>query len=369
MIDKRAIYLLFVFFLIPFFSAGFASGQTKPMGFAVPFPDLRFQQLLSKEDQVYLGLPRKTNFSLKEIRGNLIVVEFLSVYCSSCEVQAPIFNETYSRIEKDPQLKGKVKMIGIAAGNNQKEVETFRNQQKIPYPIFTDSKFDHHSAIGSPRAPFTIWAKRDSQGKWIVISTHLGPIDSVESALEETRAVFQYDLSLLKPKKGPIFVCDVLKPPLPEEEMLIKVKGGMESSGGKILQVEKLSLKGGDWVYAGKVDFGTYQGMLFSKVAMRRAVCDICHDTYFIYIFDSTGKVVEIVPLYLTKLRNVRWEEKDIQKLRSRVLGKSILGPFNFDPSVDSVSGATITVLLIFDCLDKAKDIYERLKQEGYLTK
>jgi thiol-disulfide isomerase/thioredoxin len=367
MTGKRAICLLFVFSLSLFSSAGLASGQTKPMGFAVPFPDLRFQQGLSKEDQVYLGLPRKTNFSLKEIRGNLIVIDLLSAYCTSCEMQAPIFNETYSRIEKDPDLKGKVKIIGIAAGNNQKEVEVFRNQQKIPYPIFTDSKFNHHSAIGSPRAPFTIWAKRDFQGKWIVISTHLGPIDSVESALEETRAVLQYDLSLLKPKKGPIYVCDVLKPPLPEEEMLIKVKGGMESSGGKVLQVEKLSLRGGDWIYAGKVDFGTHQGMLFSKVAMRRAVCDICHDTYFIYIFDPTGKVVEILPIYLTKFRNLQWEEKDIQKLRSRVLGKSILGPFNFDPSVDSVSGATITVLLIFDCLDKAKDIYEKLKSEGYL--
>lgn len=364
---KPFLRFLFAFILSLLFSSGSVSGETRPMGFAVPFPDLKFQQLLSKEEQVYLGIPRKPMFSFKEIRGDLIVIELLSVYCGSCEVQAPIFNETYSRIEKDPDLKGKVKIIGIAAGNSRKEVETFRNQLKIPYPVFTDPKFNHHSAIGSPRAPFTIWAKRDSQGRWIVISTHLGAIDSVETALEETRAVFQYDLSMLKPRKGPIYVCDVLKPPLPEEEMLIKVKGGMESSGGKVLQIEKLSLKGGEWLYAGKVDFGTCQGMLFSKVAMRRAVCDICHDTYFIYIFDPTGKVIEILPIYLTKFRNLQWEEKDIQKLRSRVLGKSILGPFNFDPSVDSVSGATITVLLIFDCLDKAKDIYEKLKSEGYL--
>ena len=369
MIGKRFICLLFVFSLTLSISVGLASGEPKPMGFAAPFPDLRFQQVLSKEDQVYLGIPRKTNFSFKEIRGSLIVVELITVYCATCEVQAPILNEAYSRIEKDPDLKGKVKIIGIAAGNNQKEVETFKNQQKIPYPLFTDSKFDHHSALGSPRAPFTIWAKRDSRGKWIVISTHLGAIDSVETALEETRAVFQYDLSLLKPKKGPIYVCDVLKPPLPEEEMLLKVKGGMESSGGKVLQIEKLSLRGGDWIYAGKVDFGTYQGMLFSKLAMRRAVCDICHDTFFIFTFDPAGKVIEIVPIHLTKFQNLQWEEKDIQQLRSRVLGRSILGPFNFDPSVDSVSGATITALLIFDCLDKAKDIYEKLKSEGYLKR
>jgi thiol-disulfide isomerase/thioredoxin len=107
MTGKPFLCLLFVFSLSLFFSVGSVSGETRPVGFAVSFPDLRFQQVLSKEDQVYLGIPRKTNFSFKEIRGNLIVVEFLSVYCSSCEVQAPIFNETYSRIEKDPDLKGR----------------------------------------------------------------------------------------------------------------------------------------------------------------------------------------------------------------------------------------------------------------------
>jgi hypothetical protein len=79
---------------------------------------------------------------------------------------------------------------------------------------------------------------------------------------------------MLKPKKGPIYVCDVLKPPLPEEEMLIKVKEGMESSGGKVLQVENFPKEEVD--LPGKVDFES--GDAFSS-AMRRAVCDICHDT------------------------------------------------------------------------------------------
>jgi Na+-translocating ferredoxin:NAD+ oxidoreductase RnfG subunit len=34
---------------------------------------------------------------------------------------------------------------------------------------------------------------------------------------------------------------------------------------------------------------------------------------------------------------------------------------------VDSVSGATITAALVFDSLDKAKEIFEKLKKEGYV--
>jgi len=76
----------------------------------------------------------------------------------------------------------------------------------------------------------------------------------------------------------------------------------------------------------------------------RRAVCDICHDTFFIYTFDSTEKVVAIFPVQLTKIDNLHWTEEDIKKLKSRTIGQSILKPFTFDAKVDSISGATVTV-------------------------
>jgi hypothetical protein len=258
-------------------------------------------------------------------------------------------------------------MIGVASGNNLHEVEIFKKTYKVPYPIFSDSKFDAHTAVGSPRTPFTIWVRRDAQGKNIVVSTHLGLIDSVESVLDETRAVLQYDLALLKPKRGAIYEGDAVMPPLKEEDLMAKARGGMEASGGRVIQIEKISMKDGDWVYVGKVDFGKYQGNLFSKLTSRRSVCDICHDTFFIYTFDPEGKVIDIVPIQLTKFGNVNWTEQDIRKLRDRVLGKSIFGSFTFNPGVDSVSGATITAALIFDSLDKAKEIYEKLKKEGYI--
>jgi len=356
-----------IFFFSIVFFCSLAWSETKPVGFAIPFPELTFKQILSKEEQAYLGIPKKTNFFFKEIRGSLILVEFISTYCVSCQKQTPIFNEVYSLIEKDPRLKGKVKMVGIAAGNNEKEVENFKKEYKVPFPILADLNFDAHTTVGSPRTPFTIWVRRDVQGKSIVVSTHLGLIDSAESALDETRAVLQYDLALLKSKKGTIYEGNALMPPLKEEELMAKAREGMEASGGEVIQIDKISLKDGDWIYVGKVDFGKYQGNFFSKLASRRAVCDICHDTFFIYTFDSEGKVIDIMPIQLTKIGNLKWTEEDIKKLKARTVGRSIFSPFTFDPGVDSVSGATITAVLIFDSLDKAKGIFEKLKKEGYI--
>jgi peroxiredoxin len=363
---KRSM-LVSIFFFVISFSCGFAQGETKPLGFAIPFPDLIFTQSLSREDQNYLGLPPRKVFSFREITGNLILVEFLSTYCINCQRQAPIFNEVYSSIETDFKLRGKVKMIGIAVGNNLNEVQIFKKAYDIPYPILSDARFDAHTAIGSPRTPFSIWVRRDAQRNSIVVSTHLGLIESVKSTLDETRAVLQYNLALLISKKGAIYEGDALKPPIPEEELVLKARAGMETSGGKVLQIEKISLKDGDWIYAGKVDFGTHQKNLFSKLASRRAVCDICHDTFFIYTFDPDGKIIDIVPVQLTKIDNLNWTGEDIKKLKSRTIGRSIFKPFPFDSAVDSVSGATITAALVFDSLDKAKVIFEKLKKEGYV--
>jgi thiol-disulfide isomerase/thioredoxin len=366
MINRITLYVVWAIFVFTPFFCGLAFAETKPMGFAIPFPDLAFKQILSKKEQVYLGVPKKTSFSFIEIRGSLILVEFISIYCVSCQRQAPIFNELYSSIEEDPGLKGKVKMIGIAAGNSLHEVEVYKKTYQVPYPVLADPKFDAHMAVGSPRTPFTIWVRKDAQERGIVVSTHLG-LMNLKSVMEETNVVFQYNLALLKRKKGTIYGGDALMPPLTEEELMAKAKEGMESTGGRVLQIRKLSLKDGDWIYFGKVDFGASQKNFFSKLASRRAVCDICHDTFFIYTFDSEGRVIDIGPIQLTKMGNLNWTEEDIKKMKARTIGRSILSPFTFDPGVDSVSGATITAVLIFDSLDKAKEIFEKLKKEGYV--
>lgn len=363
---RIVIFFLGVALFFIFLAFFLTLGETKPVAFAIPFPDLTFTQILSKGEQVYLGIPPKKSFSFREIRGNLVLIEFISIYCMSCQRQAPIFNKLYRSIENDPGLKGKVKMIGVAAGNTLKEVESYKKEYKVPYPIINDPKFDAHTAVGGPRTPFSIWVRKDAQGKGIVVSTHLGLMD-LKSVTEETKVVLQYNLALLKSKKGPIYEGDALKPPITEEELMAKAREGMESTGGKVLKVEKISLKDGDWIYSGKVDFGTSQKNLFSKLASRRAVCDICHDTFFIYTIDSRGEVIDIVPIQLTKAGNLNWTEEDIKKIKTRIIGRSILSPFTFDPSVDSVSGATITAVLIFDSLDKAKEILGKLKKEGYV--
>jgi len=357
---------IYGFTLIFIFSKTLYS-ETQKVDFFISSPVLIFNINLSKEDRIYLGLPPKKNYRLEDINGSLLLIEFLNTYCINCEKQAPILNEVFNIIEGDPKLKKEIKIIGIAAGNNLEEVKDFKSRYKIPYPILPDPNFNAHQAFGSPCTPFMIWVRKNRDGKGIVVSTHLGVIESSQKLIDETKAVLQYDLALLKPKIGSIYEGEALKPPLTEEELIAKARIGMESSGGNVVEIKKVELKDGDSIYIGRVDFGTYQKNLFSKLATRRAICDICHDTFFFYTFDPEGKVIDIIPIQLTKVGNQNWSDEDIKKLKNIVVGRSIFKTFSFDPKVDSISGATITAVLIFDSLEKAKEIYEKVKKEGYI--
>lgn len=358
----------FIIFLSTFYLNNIVYAETRSIGFATVFPDLIFKHQLSREEQTYLGIHGKRSYRLNDMKGSLLLIEILNIYCVNCVRQAPVLNDVYFLIEGDTRLKEKVKMIGIAAGNNIEEVNFFKEKFKIPYPILPDPDFYVHQLIGSPRTPFLIWVRKDREGRGVVVSTHLGAIESHDNVIEEIRASLQYDLSLLKLKIGKIYDVNHLIPPISEEELYKKAKQGMETSGGKIIEIKKVNLKDGDSIYIGKLDFNGVKKILFSKLASRRAVCDVCHDTFFIYTFNSLGKIVDIIPIQLTKTGNKNWTEDDIKKLKERIIGRSIFKPFSFNPKVDAISGATITAVLIFDTLEKAKEIYEKLREEGYIS-
>jgi hypothetical protein len=126
--NKTFIHFLLIACLSVSFFYRSVCAETKPIGSGAQFPNLIFKDTLSKKEQTYLGIPKQKNFSFKDIPGTLFLIDVFGVYCISCQKQVPIFHQVYSWIENDPELKGNVKMIGIAAGNNRKEVKNFKER-------------------------------------------------------------------------------------------------------------------------------------------------------------------------------------------------------------------------------------------------
>ena len=90
------------------------------------------------DHRVYLGISASEEFSLNDIQAEVVLIEVFSMYCPHCQREAPNVNRLYRRITANPSLAGRIKMIGIGVGNTTYEVNIFRKNFDIPFPLLPD---------------------------------------------------------------------------------------------------------------------------------------------------------------------------------------------------------------------------------------
>jgi peroxiredoxin len=342
------------------------------------FPEYSFPMTLTRSDTEYLGLPQKffglvkgDNFSLKDVRADLIVVEFLTKYCFSCQLQAQVMNQVFSMVQQDPQLKERIKFIGIGAGNNEREVESFRKEKKVSFPLIPDLKFLAYEAIGEPGAlPFTIFIRKTDSGL-LVARTKTGLTRDPQMILKTMNDSLKADWNALLTQDKDLSVQKARAEKLflryKESELLNKAKESMRSAKWKVLNVAKVPLPDGEEIYVGEIQTGRQKSYLFAKLASRAPICDVCHATHFFFTFDEKGMIINFLPLQVTKVDNLPWEAKEVEQMKRRLVGRSILHPVDFDSQVDAISSATLTAALIVDSTNNATALYEGLKSKGYI--
>jgi peroxiredoxin len=151
------------------------------------FPALTFPGPQNAEDRGYLGLSAPGPFKITQLQAPVVIIEIFSMYCPICQKEAPLINELYQAIEKDPQLKGQIKLIGIGAGNTLFEVDFFKKKYQVPFPLLPDENFVLHKALGETRTPYFFVVKLDKGQPPRVIYSELGGIKGLEPFLDILR--------------------------------------------------------------------------------------------------------------------------------------------------------------------------------------
>jgi thiol-disulfide isomerase/thioredoxin len=138
----------------------------------------------SDPDQcAYLGIGASEEFSLNDIRAEVVLIEVFSMYCPHCQREAPNVNRLYRRITADPSLAGRVKMIGIGVGNTTYEVNIFRKNFDILFPLFPDRSRQLASQLEVRATPTFVAFAYGNNGRLHRILHAPGPLGNVEDFL------------------------------------------------------------------------------------------------------------------------------------------------------------------------------------------
>jgi hypothetical protein len=134
-IIKRGLVFILVLLFCSFIPVGFTRGQTSPKGTKLGdlFPSYAFPPSISSQDRTYLGLAEEKPFTLGDIQADLIVLELLNIYCTSCQKQASMYNEVFDLVERDPVMKDKVKWMGGGGIFSEAKKHPLPHRDRFPF--------------------------------------------------------------------------------------------------------------------------------------------------------------------------------------------------------------------------------------------
>jgi peroxiredoxin len=161
-----------------------ALAASKPPGKGERLPTINLSIPKNPDERDYLGLSGSGLFKIPQIKAKTVIVEFFSMYCPICQKDAPGVNELYRLIEKNPDIKSKVKLIGIGAGNSPYEVEVYKKTYDVPFPLFPDKDFVIHQACGEVRTPYYTVVKINDDGTHQIVHAQSGDYPGAEKFLE-----------------------------------------------------------------------------------------------------------------------------------------------------------------------------------------
>jgi len=153
------------------------------------------------DEKMYLGLSGDGFFKIHQLKTTAVLIKIFNLYCPVCQSTAAAMAELYHQIENNPDLKGKMKLIGIGAGNSLLEIEVFKETNNIPFPVFPDEDFEIHKVLGEVRTPFSIATRMNRDGSYEIVHTHLGALTEVQAFLDlmlEAYGIHQDDLQKKK---------------------------------------------------------------------------------------------------------------------------------------------------------------------------
>jgi hypothetical protein len=94
-----------------------------------------------------------------------------------------VVNRIYNLFKEDKNLQKDIKFIAIALGNSPEEVQGYKDNFKVEFPLFADPKKEFQEKMKVKAVPFTVLL--DNKGK--IIMDHSGNIGNFDEYVTEIK--------------------------------------------------------------------------------------------------------------------------------------------------------------------------------------
>jgi peroxiredoxin len=146
---------------------------------------VKFNPPITAEGAKYLGLAKQEAFTLKDVKAPYVLVEQFSTSCPHCMHQAPYLNAVYNLVDKDANLKDKIKFMGVGQANDEAQMKMWQAFHKVPFPVVPDSDSALGKALNFSPYPVTFIVDKTGKIAWV----HIGAFDNAEEVFNEIKKV------------------------------------------------------------------------------------------------------------------------------------------------------------------------------------
>jgi peroxiredoxin len=147
----------------------------------------KFGKPMSDDDAKYLGLEKAGEFTVKDVKAPYLLVEQMSTTCPYCATEAGIMNTIFSRVQQDPELKNKVRIVAEMQGDTGDKVKAWKDLHKVAFPMIPDPESTLGDALNFHPYPVTFVLDKKGKIVYLIVGEMKGEdVNEVLSWLKDT---------------------------------------------------------------------------------------------------------------------------------------------------------------------------------------
>jgi len=337
---QQELYKRFYVYTVPLFDIIDTTGTIRYRGKISDYQAFQsaMNEIIQDESLVGAGLWNKApDFTLTGTTGETFrlydtigqkqtLITFMSVHNQTVHQVVEIMKSLYNQYTRED-----LNIIRIAVKDSPESVEQFRQKYHVTFPLLLDTDGKVAALYGVDAMPKSFIINK--KGAIRYISDQLS-LSNLMSILTKLKSYFREEL--------------------PEAELMKYI----QAAAPGVQKFNKIILDNNMPVYIGSSASGE---KILVREVFKDVLCDVCTNVHFVYAFDQTGKIKNIVLIESIDLYGVPIDAESFLQDLIKLAGTKL--PLTLRKDVDALTGATQSCKLIIEGLNETLAIVNSLNK------